>query len=209
MRCGRRWSTWAAATASRARRHTRFAASRWTCASTRWLTPPTGWSGRSSPTTSSPEEVAYDDGDRVDPRAWVAARAALLGGDRAVDRHHGARRRHGPQRHAAGQPGGAGGPAGVRLRQRWHPVRLIRHYPPHELLQPRGLRLRPLRRDPRAPRWLLLRLGPPRHLPGLHRRLHRRGGALRAGLLRRNWHMAQRRVARDLARGGSAHLGFR
>ncbi|CAA9428952.1 hypothetical protein AVDCRST_MAG82-1961, partial [uncultured Rubrobacteraceae bacterium] len=42
-------------------------------------------------------------GSRVGTRAGSAARTALLGGDRAVDRHHGSGRRHGPQRHAAGQ----------------------------------------------------------------------------------------------------------
>src|SRR5215207_4133449 len=39
---------------------------------------------------------------RVGRRARLTARAALLGGDRAIDRHHGSGRRHGPQRHAAG-----------------------------------------------------------------------------------------------------------
>jgi len=63
---------------------------------------PTGWSGRSFPTTSLPEEVTSERGSRVGPGAGFAARAALLGGDRALDRHHGSGRRHGPQRHAAG-----------------------------------------------------------------------------------------------------------
>src|SRR5687768_13619483 len=74
------WKT----TASRARRPTRFAASRWICASTRWWTPPTGSWGHCSPTTSLPEEVTGEHENRVGRRARLTARAALLGGDRAV-----------------------------------------------------------------------------------------------------------------------------
>src|SRR5215212_8843632 len=159
---------------------------------------------------STSEDFARLDFDHVNPVsgpvAGFAARAALLGGYRAVDRHHGPGRRHGPQRHAAGQLGGAGGPARVRLRLRGHPVCLLRLHPTYELLQPCRVRLRPLRGDARTPRRLLLGLGPPWHLPCLHRRLHRRGGTLRAGLLRQYGHLAQRRVASDLAGGSRAHL---
>src|SRR5215217_9770549 len=120
--------------ASRARRPTPCAALPWTCASTRWSTHPTGSSGLSSPTTSSPEEVTSERGSRVGTRAGPAARAALLGGDRAVDRHHGPWSGHGPQRHAAGQSGGAGGSTGVRLRLRGDPVRLLCFHSSHGLL---------------------------------------------------------------------------
>src|SRR5215203_871375 len=79
-------------------------------------------------------------------------------------------------------------------------IRLTGYY------QPCGVCLCPLRRDPRSAGRLLLRLGAFGHLHGLHRRVHRRGGSLRAGLLGRNRHLAERRMARDLPGGGRSHL---
>lgn len=140
--------------------------------------------------------------------AGAAARAAFLGGDSALHCDHGAWGGDGPQRHGDCRSGWARGAAGVRARHRGHIVRLLRVYPAHLVLQPRGVRLRPLGGHARPEGRLLLRLGASGYLPVLHGRLNRRGRPLRAGIPGLDG-PPRGRLGGDSAGRGGAHLGAR
>ena len=105
-------------------------------------------------------------------RPRPAPRAALLGGDRALDRDHGADGGDGAERRPRrARAHRAGRAAGVHLRHDRRAARLVRVRPAVAVLQPRRLGVRVRGRHAGTAGRVLRRLGAAGHLPGLHVRV--------------------------------------